>query len=87
MKLSKREHDALVAAKVTEFTSKGWQVEGYFNDTVVMSKRKKLSFPLHLFLALITGGLSLIYVLVKLANGDRESMTIRVRDDGEIRYI
>ncbi len=59
-------------------------METHLSDSVILSRPKKFKFWLHLLLALCTGGLSLIYVIYRVINRERESRTVRISASGQL---
>lgn len=84
MKLSESEKQNRIMARVSALARDGWQVESHFGDTVILSRPKKIGFWLHLLLAFLTAGFSLIYVVYRVINRRRESKTIQLLPSGEI---
>jgi hypothetical protein len=84
VKLSETEKQNRIMGRVSALAREGWQVESHFGDTVILSRTKKIGFWLHLLLAIVTGGLSLIYVIYRVINRQRESKTIQLTANGEI---
>ena len=84
MELNKDQIKDRLLARVATHARDGWQVESHFEDSVILSRPKKIRFWLHFFLALCTGGISLIYVVYRVINRERESRTIRISPSGQI---
>lgn len=84
MKLSESEKQNRIMGRLSTLAREGWQVESHFGETVILSRTKKIGFWLHLLLAIVTGGLSLIYVIYRVINRKRESKTIQLLENGEI---
>lgn len=82
--LSQEQLDDIMFTRVSALAREGWQVESKTNNSVILSRPKKIGFWLNLLLCLLTGGLWLIYVIYRLINRQRESYTVRITKDGRL---
>jgi hypothetical protein len=71
-------------AEVARYASRGWTVSSVSAGQAVLTRKKKIGFWLNAILALFTGGLWLIVVLVRVVNRKVENVIVTVDAAGKI---
>ena len=83
-KLSSEARTEVLNDEVARYARKGWTVNSVQGSQAVLSRKKKIGFWINALLALITGGLWLIVVLVRVINRKVESLIINVDAYGKV---
>lgn len=81
---SARETRAAFDSRVAYHVAQGWSVMTTRDDMVIMTRKKKIGWFWNLLLTLLTGGLWLIVVIVRIVNRKQQSLTLTMRPDGHI---
>lgn len=83
--LSDESRAARLNAEVASYASKGWTVSSVTPGQAVLQRKKKIGFLINLILSVLTGGLWLIVVLVRVVNRKIESIILTVDVHGNVR--
>lgn len=75
---------AVLNAEVARYAAKGWTVSSVTPGQAVLQRKKRIGFLLNLILSLLTGGLWLIVVLVRVINRKIESVILTVDVNGSV---
>jgi hypothetical protein len=76
---------AVLNAEVAKYASKGWTVQTVSPGQAVLSQNKRIGWFWNLILCLVTGGLWLIVVIVRVVNRKKQSLIITVDQFGKVR--
>ena len=82
--LSTEARTEVLNAEVARYAGKGWTVNSVQGSQAVLSRKKKVGLWLNLILSVLTGGLWLIVVLVKVVNRKVESLIVNVDAYGKV---
>ena len=82
--LSTEARAEVLNAEVAKQAAKGWTVNSVSGGQAVLSRKTKIGFWLNAILALITGGIWLIVVLVKVINRKVETLIVTVDAFGKV---
>jgi len=74
----------ILNVEVARYAAKGWTVNSVAGSQAVLSRKKKIGFMWNALLSLVTGGLWLIVVLVKVVNRKVENLVISVDTSGRV---
>jgi hypothetical protein len=74
----------ILNVEVARYASKGWTVNSVQGSQAVLSRKKRIGFWWNALFALITGGLWLIVVLVRVVNRKVENLVINVDANGRV---
>lgn len=72
-------------AEVARYARKGWTVSSVTPGQAVLQRKKKIGVLLNVLLSIITGGLWLIVVIVRVVNRKVETKIITVDAYGKVR--
>jgi len=82
--LSTEARAEILNGEVARYASKGWTVNSMQGSQAVLSRKRKIGFMWNAILALLTGGLWLIVVLVRVINRKVENLVLNVDAFGKI---
>jgi hypothetical protein len=71
-------------AEVSRRAQDGWSVASVTGSQAILQRKKRIGWFWNIVLTLVTGGLWLIVVIVRLVNRKIETLTITVREDGQL---
>jgi hypothetical protein len=71
-------------AEVATYASKGWTVSSVSGGQAVLQRKKRIGWFWNLVLSIVTGGLWLIVVVVKLVNRKIETLVLSVDAYGRV---
>ena len=74
----------LLNAEVARFAGRGWSVSSVSGSQAVLSRKRRIGFWLNAVLALLTGGLWLLVVLVRVVNRRVENLVLTVDAAGVV---
>lgn len=74
----------ILNAEVARHASKGWSVQSVADDQAILQRKKKLGVVSNVLLSIITGGIWLIVVVVKIVNRKVQTKIITVDESGHI---
>jgi hypothetical protein len=74
----------LLNAEVSRRASEGWSVASVTDSQAILQRKKRIGWFWNIILTLITGGLWLIVVIVRLVNRKVETLSITVSDQGQL---
>lgn len=83
--LTDAERRAVLDRAVTRYVQHGYTVRSNTGRQAVVTKRQRVSVLLNLLLALLTGGLWLIVLALRLLNWPTDRVVLTVEDSGELR--
>jgi hypothetical protein len=83
--LSEAERRAILDHAVARYVEHGYRVESNTGRQAVVSKKQRVSVLLNLLLTLITGGLWLIVLAVRLLNWPTDRAVLTVTASGELQ--
>jgi hypothetical protein len=69
---------AILNREVAKHASRGWTVSSVSGSQAVLQRNKKIGFFWNFVLTLLTGGLWLIVVIVKVVNRKQQSLILTV---------
>ncbi len=75
---------ALLNAEVARWASKGWTVSSVSGDQAIVQRKKRIGWFWNLILTLLTAGLWLIVVIVRVVNRKIETRVITVDAAGRV---
>lgn len=75
---------SILAGEVAKLTSKGYAVETMSPGFAVLVRRKRLGIFWNLVLTIVTGGLWLIVIAIRMFNRKAERVTIAVDATGRV---
>ena len=75
---------AVLNAEVARYAARGWTVSSVQGQQAVLQRQKRLGWFWNLILTLITGGLWLIVVIIRVVNRKIESLIVTVDAYGRI---
>jgi hypothetical protein len=84
MSLTTEQRSELLNVEVARYAGKGWTVSSVTGTQAVLQRKKKIGFWLNLILSVVTGGLWLIVVLVRVINRKVESVVLLVDVTGKV---
>lgn len=79
------ERRAILDRAVTKYVQHGYSVRSNTGRQAVVAKRQTVNVPLNVLLALLTGGLWLVLLALRLLNWPTDRVVLTVDDDGELR--
>jgi hypothetical protein len=82
--LSSEAITATLNAEVARLASKGWTVNSVAGSQAVLQRKKRIGVFWNLLLAILTGGLWLIVVIVRLVNRKIETRVLTVDAFGKV---
>ena len=82
--LSTEARTEILNGEVARYASKGWTVSSVQGSQAVLTRKRKIGFWLNALLSVITGGLWLIVVLVKVINRKVENLILTVDAFGKV---
>lgn len=71
-------------AEIARLASQGWTVSSVSEGQAVLQRKKRIGWFWNLLLAVVTGGLWLIVVIVRLINRKVETIIITTTPDGRV---
>jgi hypothetical protein len=74
----------ILNVEVARYVSKGWSVQSQAGGQAVLSKTKRIGVFWNVLLSLLTGGLWLIVVAVRVINRKRNSLVLSVNTSGQV---
>jgi hypothetical protein len=75
---------AVLNAEVARYAARGWSVSSVQGQQAVLQRQKRIGWFWNLILTLITGGLWLIVVIIRVVNRKIESLIVTVDAYGRI---
>ncbi|MGG7451338.1 hypothetical protein ACQ3HE_10615 [Plantibacter auratus] len=75
---------AVLNAEVARYAARGWTVSSVQGQQAVLQRQKRIGWFWNLVLTLITGGLWLIVVIIRVVNRKIESLIVTVDAYGRI---
>lgn len=75
---------AVLNAEVARYAARGWMVSSVQGQQAVLQRQKRIGWFWNLILTLITGGLWLIVVIIRVVNRKVESLIVTVDAYGRI---
>ncbi|WP_411557424.1 hypothetical protein [Plantibacter sp. MPB07] len=75
---------AVLNAEVARYAARGWTVSSVQGQQAVLQRQKRIGWFWNLILTLITGGLWLIVVIIRVVNRKIESLIVTVDAYGRI---
>jgi len=75
---------AALNAEVARYATQGWTVSSVSDGQAVLQRRKRIGWFWNLLLTLLTGGLWLIVVIVRLINRKTETLILSVDPSGRV---
>jgi len=75
---------AILNGEIAKWASKGWIVQHADGGQAVLSQNKRIGWFWNLILTLLTGGLWLIVVIVRVVNRKKLTMIITVDQYGKV---
>lgn len=82
--LSDEGRAALLNAEVAKQASRGWTVQTVSSGQAVLSRNVKIGWFWNIILSLLTAGLWLIVVIVRVVNRKKETLVIQVDAYGRV---
>lgn len=79
------ERRAILDRAVTRYVQHGYKVDSSTGRRAVVSKRQRVNVPLNAFLVLLTGGLWLAVIAVRLLDWPTDRVLLTVDESGELR--
>lgn len=71
-------------AEIARFASQGWTVSSVADGQAVLQRKKRIGWFWNILLTLLTGGLWLIVVLVRIINRKNETIILSVDPSGRV---
>lgn len=75
---------AVLNAEVARYAARGWTVSSVQGQQAVLQRQKRIGWFWNLILTLVTGGLWLIVVIIRVVNRKVESLIVTVDAYGRI---
>ncbi|OAN32966.1 hypothetical protein A4X17_15660 [Plantibacter sp. H53] len=75
---------AVLNAEVARYAARGWTVSSVQGQQAVLQRQKRIGWFWNLILTLLTGGLWLIVVIIRVVNRKVESLIVTVDAYGRI---
>lgn len=75
---------AALNAAVASYAARGWTVSSVTGTQAILQRKQKIGWFWNILLSLITGGIWLIVVIVRLVNRKIETVTLTVDQSGRI---
>jgi hypothetical protein len=75
---------AVLNAEVARYAARGWSVSSVQGQQAVLQRQKRIGWFWNLVLTLVTGGLWLIVVIIRVVNRKIESLIVTVDAYGRI---
>ncbi|GAA2230338.1 hypothetical protein N1031_06995 [Herbiconiux moechotypicola] len=75
---------AILNAEVAKYASQGWSVNSIAGGQAVLQRKKRIGWFWNLILCLITGGLWLIVVIIRVVNRKIETLILTVDSAGRV---
>ena len=82
--ISPERRAALLNAEVARLASQGWTVSTVSGDQGILQRKKRIGWFWNTILTLITGGLWLIVVIVRVVNRKIETLVVTVDASGVV---
>ena len=82
--MSAEQRTEVLNAEVARYAGKGWTVNSVQGSQAVLSRKKKIGFWWNALFAVITGGLWLIVVLVRVINRKVQNLVLTVDAYGKV---
>jgi hypothetical protein len=76
--------EAALASALADYSRKGWQVTSTTPGQAILQRKKRIGWFWNLVLTLVTGGLWLIVVIVRLVNRKTETRVLVVDAFGKV---
>jgi len=74
----------ILNVEVARYASKGWSVQSQAGGQAVLSKTKRIGVLWNIVLSVLTGGIWLIVVLVRVINRKKHSVVLTVDAAGKV---
>ena len=71
-------------AAVASYASDGWTVSSVTGTQAILQRKRKIGWFWNIVLTVVTGGLWLIVVIVKVVNRKIETVTLTVDQSGRV---
>jgi hypothetical protein len=75
---------AALNAEIARFATQGWTVSSVSDGQAVLQRKKRIGWFWNLLLTLLTGGLWLIVVIIRLVNRKTETLILSVDPSGRV---
>ncbi len=82
--ISPERRTALLNAEVARLAAQGWTVSTVSGDQGILQRKKRIGWFWNTILALLTGGLWLIVVIVRVVNRKIETIVVNVDASGVV---
>lgn len=82
--LTSEQRTEILNAEVARYASKGWLVNSQAGNQAVLSRKKRIGVFWNLVLSIITGGLWLIVVVIRLVNRKTQTLVLTVDANGNV---
>ena len=79
------DYSALLNAEVARWAAQGWTVSSVSGNQAIVQRKKRIGWFWNLILTLITAGLWLIVVIIRVVNRKIETRVITVDEYGAVR--
>lgn len=76
---------AALESEVISYVRQGYTVETQSATTASLSKKKRIGWFWNIILTLLTGGLWLIVIIVRLVNRKNDTIVLTVDENGKVR--
>lgn len=83
--LSDEARAAILNREVAKHAQQGWTVQAVTPGQAVLGKNKRIGWFWNILLALVTGGLWLIVVLIRVINRKKNTLVITVDPYGKVK--
>lgn len=84
-RLSDADRRSILDRAVTKYAQHGYSVVSNTGRQAVVSKRQRVNVPVNALLALLTGGLWLVVLALRLLNRPVDRVVLTVDDSGDLR--
>jgi hypothetical protein len=71
-------------AEIARYASQGWTVSSVTDGQAVLQRKKRIGWFWNLLLTLLTGGIWLIVVIVRLVNRKTETLILAADSEGRV---
>lgn len=78
------QRNQILSQEVSKYALSGWGVASTTSTQAVLQRKKRIGWFWNIILALITGGLWLIVVLIRVVNRKIETLVITVDEYGRV---
>lgn len=83
--LSPEARSAILNAEVARAAAQGWTVSSVAGDQAVLQRKKRIGWFWNIILSILTGGLWLIVVIIRVVNRKIQTLILTVDAFGTIR--